>query len=61
MNTSSTNRSQHLAMRQRQLAELVRCYRRELASWQAQLLRHSALMLIERTRRDWKLDRGGST
>ena len=58
MNTGSGQRLQKLATRQRQVAERVRCYRRELAQWQQQLLRHSALVIIERTRREWHLDTG---
>lgn len=59
MNPASLERSRQLALRQRQLAELVRRYRRELAQWQQQLLRHSALLIIECTRREWRLDSCG--
>lgn len=61
MNASSVQRFQKLATRQRQVAELVRCYSRELAQWQQQLLRHSALLIIERTRGEWGLAAGELT
>jgi hypothetical protein len=61
VNSNDATQIQRLALRQRQVAELVRCYRRELASWQAQLLHHSALLVIDCTCRDWQLDIGGPT
>lgn len=58
MKTHPTLSFQQLEERHQQVADLVRCYRRELASWQEQLVRHSAWLLIERTRRDWALVSG---